>query len=412
MAAMEHHQTQRQRLQTFERLQRLKRSTRPERILPLFSFEDHEDAVKRCGEVDEQLQQQRIKIARENGLRVEEEGIITRARAKTERDDESNSKSKAKKARLGDGHGDNEKEEKGYVGGDADDENDQVECFLNQPHTPDRPIGRRKVDSGLGLGSGHELGITPDKCNSKKAPSTAERTPYAESDDGLSTGSSYATAATTPEDNEGQEHANRNACARVNSIGGNLETPTRQDRKITARLRPENTIYKPIKQASTQAYVPPIRPKRGDFATTRAIDEPIEDWYFLVRECLQCEIAGVKCGRQIPACKQCQRRFDGNMRGYRASNSSGKNGGGTYGFGEWSRPDGICSAGGRGAGSQCLVQRRWHARELVNVHALPDKREAMLIRLESDSDAVWEGKLREAARVSRIPDPEYYPSFC
>ena len=89
-----------------------------------------------------------------------------------------------------------------------------------------------------------------------------------------------------------------------------------------------------------------------------------------------------------------------------ANNSSGSSGGssrggsGMYGIGDLSRPDGICADGGRDASSQCLVQRMWHCRDLLNMAELPDQREAVLIRLESDGDEVWEGKLREAARVS------------
>ena len=400
MATMEHHQTQSQRLQTFERLRRLERSTRPEQILPLFSFEDHEEAVKRFEEEDkqrqqrqqrQQQQQQRQKRAKEEELRRIK--VNTEARVNAKKIKKSDPKSKATNTRF-------ENDPHGYISEDADDENDKTEYILAQPYTPDRPIGRRKVNSGSGLGSGLGPDITLDTRNTKKTPSTVERTPYTESDDAGSSDTSYATAATTPEDSEGQEQVQKHARTGSNSLGNIFETPTKQDRKVTAKPRSDNTVCKPSKQASTQVYVPQSRPKRGEFATIRAIDEPIEDWYFLVRECLQCEIAGVECGKQIPACTQCQRRFDVNVRGYRALNSSGSNGSGKYGFGEWSRPDGICSAGGRDAGSQCLVQRRWHNWELVKVLGLPDKREAALIRLESDSDDVWEGKLREAARVS------------
>ena len=312
---------------------------------------------------------------------------------------------------------------------DADDEDDRHQHVSIEPRTPDRPTGRRKRLFGSEPRSRGGNTSTKRLHGSYESPSTAGKTAGTESEDGASSGKSCSTAATTPEDGDYQPRAwpitmskpklkPRSKPVIGSSSNGTsiFETPTKASRERTKQPKFIENVRERIctnTDTLTKPYVHLPTPKRGDIATVRAADEPIQDWYFLLRACLQCEIAGVECGKQIPACRQCQRRFDGNFRNYRMANSrSGPSGGSSggsssissrgsvYGTGDWSRPDGMCVNGGRDAASQCLVQRMWHCEELKEVCELPDQREAILIRLESDGDEVWRGKLREAARVS------------
>ena len=387
---------------------------------PLVTFEDHERAVERFRVYEEE---RRRRKAEEEDKKEEERLRVEKARVEAEAEADAEAEAKARveaekevvveEERSTDVQG---VEENGFASEDtdADDENDQYRYTSTGPRTPDRPTGRRKgySDSGSRSGPASGSGSRSAKANKtrlhnlQRSPSTAGKTAYTDSDDDASSVESFTTAATTPEDSDAQSQLKPDA-------GRIFETPTKQPQKSTAKQRPDDTVCKSNVEPLKQPIARLPMPKRGDFATTRAVDEPVEDWYFLVRDCLQCEIAGVKCGRQIPACRQCQRRFNGNVRGYQMANNNGgsssgssRGGSGMYGLGDWSRPDGICADGGRDAASQCLVQRMWHCRDLMKVYDLPDQREAVLIRLESDGDDVWEGKLREAARVSDFLGPE------
>lgn len=361
--------------------------------MPLFTFEDYEEAVKRCKVFEEE--QKRI---REERLKREKEMAEAAVRAEVDKEKERVDGQAAGVRPMDDAD-----DEDDDVGFDGDESNLQQPCGIR---TPDRPIVRRreygnsKADEfGSGSGSGSEF--TPGMFKWKKTPLTAENKAYATSEDGGSSCTSYSTAATTP------ENGNEPIRGQTQYI---YDTPTKQPHRRATNTRTDDTGRKSNERASKPAYISRPIPRRGDFATVRATDEPIEDWFFLVRACLQCEIAGVKCGMQIPACTQCQRRFNGNVRGYQTANNSNGSGSGSsncgsgmYGLGDWSRPDGIFGNGGGDASSQCLVQRRWHCREITAVRALPDRREAVLIRLESDGDDVWEAKLHEAAKVSTFP---------
>ena len=294
-----------------------------------------------------------------------------------------------------------------------------------RPCTPDRRVGTD------GERVGKEEGVGCVAVGTPSPGSWTVDSPFSVS--GIfGTPDGYTTAGTTPEKSDKYQNNNDNGIGKntadspltTNTLDNTRNLSTQSKTVISKPESPIHTSAPADDYANDQALLDkiscPIDPNDpvhqiklsyGRFAM-KATPEPVGQYAYLIRACVQCEVEGVQCSRQVPTCTQCVRRFSGAERnrvgigGYVGGDGEAYSGVG-WGAraGKWWQ--GIVAGGGRNGvegmvEQQCLVQRNWRLEEIfaAPLEARPVRRHTILLRLESDGDEAWKGKLSETTRVS------------